>query len=58
MEISDERIKRIPGFVRFRRIDLLAFICKELDIDDLTDDWNVKAIRRIRGGFLVREPLV
>ena len=58
MDISDEWIKRIPEFVRFRRIDLFAFICKELDIDDLTDDWDVKAIRRIREGFLVREPLV
>jgi len=58
MDISDERVKRIPGFVRFRRIDLFAFICKELDIDDLTNDWDVKAMRRIRDGFLVQEPLV
>ena len=58
MDISDERVKRIPGFIRFRRIDLFAFICKELDIDDLTNDWDVKAMRRIRDGFLVQEPLV
>ena len=58
MDTSDEWIKRIPGFVRFRRIDLFALICKELDIDNLTDDWGVKALRRILEGFLDRDTLV
>jgi Ser/Thr protein kinase RdoA (MazF antagonist) len=58
MDISDEWIKRIPGFIRFRRADLFAFICKELDIDNLTDAWDIKAIQRIREGFFIQEPLV
>ena len=58
MDISDEWIKRVPGFVRYRRIDLFAFICKELDLDNLTDPWDIKAMRRIREGFLSPEPLV
>ena len=58
MDISDQWVKRVPGFVRFRRADLFAFICKELDIDNLTSEWDIKAVRRIREGFLAREPLV
>lgn len=58
MPIANEWIARIPGFVRFRRADLFTFICKELDIDNLTHDWDVRAVRRIREGFNNQEPLV
>ena len=58
MEISDQWLERVPGFVRLRRVDLFAFMCKEFDIYNLTSEWDIKALRRIREGFLAREPLV
>lgn len=57
MPVDDEWPRRMPGFVRLRRVDLFAWICKLLDVDNLTDEWDVRAMRRIREGFNNREPL-
>ena len=57
MEISEQWLRRIPGFVRYRRADLFAFIYKELDIENLTSAWDIEAMHRIREGFLLREHL-
>ncbi len=56
MALDDEWLSRIPAFVRLRRIEIFAWAHKLLDMDNLSD-WDRRAMRRIRQGFHVKEPL-
>ncbi len=56
MALDDEWLSRIPAFVRLRRIEIFAWAHKLLDMDNLSD-WERGAMRRIRQGFRIREPL-
>ena len=57
MALDDEWLSRIPAFVRLRRIEMYAWAHKLLDIDNLSD-WERGAMRRMRQGFNIKEPLV
>ena len=57
MVLDDEWQSRIPAFVRFRRIELFAWMHGLLDMDNLSD-WDRRAMGRIREGFDIKEPLV
>ena len=57
MALGDEWLRRIPGFVRFRRIEMFAWAHKLLDMDNLSD-WDRRAMRRMREGLHTKEPLV
>ena len=55
--LSDEWINRIPGFIRFRRIDLYLFIHKEIDNVNLSEHEHTM-FERMRNDFQRKEPLL
>lgn len=57
MVLDEEWLSSIPAFVRLRRIEIFAWVHKLLDMDDLSN-WERRAMRRIREGFHIKEPLV
>ncbi|MDP6452718.1 MAG: phosphotransferase [SAR202 cluster bacterium] len=55
--LNEDWLRRIPSFVRYRRIEVYLWALKLLDMNNLSDD-AASALRRIREGFSIREPLV
>ncbi len=60
-DLGEEWIRRIPGFVRFRRIEMYVWIYKLVEESNLDAQNSVRiriAFQRMREGLSWKEPLL
>ena len=56
-DLGEEWIRRIPGFVRFRRIEMYVWLHKAVDLSTLNAQDRI-AFKRLQGGLSWKEPLL